>query len=144
MEAPVTEGPWDPITACLRTPHARLRASDADRERAIDTLANAFGQGRLTKDEFSVCAGEALASRTYGDLAAITFSIPPRPSEAPVPRTARAQNLDRMDRKTLAWAMFLLLMPATLGTGFVTHYIWFFVMFVAAFVGVTVTAQPDT
>jgi hypothetical protein len=141
MEAPVTEGPWDPYTA--RTPHGLLRASDADRERAIDTLATAFGQGRLTKDEFSARAGQALASRTYVELAAVTFSIPPRRSEAPPPRTVRAQNLDRIDKKSLAWAMFMLLMPATLGTAFLTHYLWFLVLFVVAFIGVTVTAQPD-
>ena len=137
----MTEELWDPFAA--RTPHHLLRASDADRERVIDTLATAFGQGRLTKDEFSIRAGQALASRTYGELAAITFSIPPMRSEALPHRTVRARNLNRIDRKSLAWGMFMLLMPATLGTAFLTHYLWFFVLFVAAFVGVTVTAQPD-
>ena len=37
----------------------------------------------------------------------------------------------------------MLLMPATLGTAFLTHYVWFFALFVVAFIGVTVTAQPD-
>jgi Domain of unknown function (DUF1707) len=122
MEAPVTEEPWDPIAACS-TPRDHLRASDADRERVIDTLAAAFGQGRLAKDEFSMRAGQALASRTYGELAAITFSIPSRLSEAPPPRTVRAQDLNRIDKKTLAWGMFMILMPATLGTAFLTHYV---------------------
>ena len=95
----MTEELWDPFAA--RTPHHLLRASDADRERVIDTLATAFGQGRLTKDEFSIRAGQALASRTYGELAAITFSIPPRRSEALPHRTVRARNLNRIDRKSL-------------------------------------------
>ena len=35
-------------------------------------------------------------------------------------------------------------MPATLAIVFATHFAGFFVLFVVAFVGVTVTAQPDT
>ena len=109
----------------------------------IDTLETAFVEGRLTHDEFFTRTGQARASLTYGELAAITFSLPPRRSEPPPPRTARARSLDRIDRKSIAWGMFLILMPATLGTGFVTHYVGFFVLFVVAFAGVTVTAQPD-
>jgi hypothetical protein len=101
-------------------------------------------EGRLTHDEFFARAGRARASRTYGELAAITFSLPPRRSEASPPRTARAQNLDRIDKKSIAWGMFLILMPTTLETAFLTHYVGFLVLFVIAFIGVTVTAQPDT
>jgi hypothetical protein len=35
-------------------------------------------------------------------------------------------------------------MPATLGIAFLTRYAGFLVMFVVAFIGVTVTAQPDS
>jgi hypothetical protein len=51
---------------------AGLRASRADRERVIDLLKAAFAQGRLDKEEFD----QALASRTYGELAAVTADIP--------------------------------------------------------------------
>jgi hypothetical protein len=34
--------------------------------------------------------------------------------------------------------------PPTLGIAFFTHYAGFFVLFVVAFIGVTVTAQPDS
>jgi hypothetical protein len=54
----------------------QLRTSHADRERAIDVLKAAFVQGRLTKDEFELRVGQALASRTYADLAALTADIP--------------------------------------------------------------------
>ena len=40
--------------------------------------------------------------------------------------------------------MFLILMPVTLGIAFVTHFVGFLVLFVVAFIGVTVTAQPDS
>jgi hypothetical protein len=55
---------------------AGLRASRADRERVIDLLKAAFVQGRLTRDEFDARIGQALASRTYAELAAVTADIP--------------------------------------------------------------------
>ena len=55
---------------------AGLRASRADRERAIDLLKAAFVQGRLDRDEFDARIGQAVASRTYGELAAVTAGIP--------------------------------------------------------------------
>ena len=60
-----------------------LRASDADRERMTSTLKAAFVQGRLTKDEFDARIGQALASRTYAELAAVTAGIPVRPGHSP-------------------------------------------------------------
>jgi hypothetical protein len=142
MEAPVTVGHWDPM-AVRRADRDRLRASDADREQVIDTLKTAFVQGRLAKDEFCVRAGQALAARTHGELTSITRSIPARKSQAPPPRAAPAQDRYRMDKKTVAWLMFLVLMPTTLWIAFLTHYVGFFAMFLIAFIGVTVTAQPD-
>src|SRR5215831_5482329 len=54
-----------------------FRASHADRDRAIDLLKAAFVQGRLTKDELDERLGQALAARTYGDLAALTADLHP-------------------------------------------------------------------
>jgi hypothetical protein len=51
-------------------------ASRADRERVIDLLKAAFVQGRLDRDEFDARIGQALASRTYGEVAAVTADIP--------------------------------------------------------------------
>ena len=55
---------------------ASLRASRADRERVIDLLKAAFVQGRLYRDEFDARIGQAVASRTYGELATVTAGIP--------------------------------------------------------------------
>jgi hypothetical protein len=63
----------------------RFRASDADREQVIDTLKVAFVQGRLTRDELDVRAGQTFASRTYAELAAITADIPGGPPAATEP-----------------------------------------------------------
>jgi hypothetical protein len=69
-EAPVRPEPGAQAAA------AGLRASRADRERVIDLLKAAFVQGRLDRDEFDARTGQALASRTYGELAAVTADIP--------------------------------------------------------------------
>jgi uncharacterized protein DUF1707 len=53
-----------------------LRASHADRERVIGTLKAAFVQGRLTKDELDLRAGQTFAARTYAELAALTADLP--------------------------------------------------------------------
>jgi hypothetical protein len=82
-EVPVTTRPEDPAAAG----RGELRAGHADREQAIDTLKTAFVHGQLTKDELDARAGQALAARTYADLAALTADIPPRP---PAPRSARS------------------------------------------------------
>ena len=55
---------------------AGLQASRSDRERVIDLLKAAFVQGRLDSDEFDARIGQAVASRTYGELAAVTADIP--------------------------------------------------------------------
>jgi DUF1707 SHOCT-like domain len=138
----VTAGPWDPMAASAAG-RSRLRASDADRERVIDTLKAAYVQGRLTKEELGTRAGWALASRTYGELAALTADIPARRSDTRPPRkTIQAHNPDRIDRKSVVWAVCMLLMPVSLGAAFLTYYVGFLVLFVCSFVVVTATAQP--
>src|ERR1700693_5654378 len=71
-----------------------LRASDADRDRMVDTLKTAYVQGRLTSDELSLRTGRALESRTYAELAAVTAGIPTgragtRSPQQPAPASRR-------------------------------------------------------
>ena len=66
----------------------RLRASHADRERVIEVLQDAFVQGRLNKGELDARVGQAFASRTYAELAALTADI----SAASPRQPARAHN----------------------------------------------------
>src|SRR5580658_8418001 len=81
-EVPVITGPEEGAAAG----HGRLRASHADRERVIDALKTAFADGRLDKDELDARVGQALAARTYADLATVTAGIPAVPAKAPQPR----------------------------------------------------------
>ena len=70
----------------------RLRASHADREQAIGTLKAAFVLGMLDKDEFDLRVGQAFASRTYAELAALTADLPAGLPAAQPPTPARAQD----------------------------------------------------
>jgi len=84
----------------------QLRASQADREDAIDALKAAYVAGRLSEDEFQARVGQAFASRTYADLATITADIP----AAPV--AARAA---RMPGQVIAWGTAVIIATAALG-----------------------------
>jgi hypothetical protein len=56
--------------------HGRLRASTADRERAVDVLKAGFAEGRLTKDEYDARVSQAYAALTYAELAMVTSDLP--------------------------------------------------------------------
>jgi Domain of unknown function (DUF1707) len=53
-----------------------LRASDEDRDRAVDRLRAAAGDGRLTAAELDERLSVALTARTGGELAALTADLP--------------------------------------------------------------------
>jgi hypothetical protein len=55
------------------------RASDADRERAVDVIKAAFAEGRLNQDECAERVSMALKSRTYSDLKGLTSDLPSGP-----------------------------------------------------------------
>ena len=59
--------------------YGNVRASAADRERAIDVLKAAYAEGRLTREEHEARAERAYRSRTYADLAALTADLPAGP-----------------------------------------------------------------
>jgi putative transcriptional regulator len=86
-----------------------LRASDADREQAIDVLKAAFVRDRLARTEFEARVGQALASRTYAELAAATGGIPGRlTADQPpgMPARVREQRIQReMSQGELAQAL---------------------------------------
>lgn len=72
-----------------------LRAAQADREQAITVLKAAYAQGRLTKDELEARAGQAFASRTYAELAALTTDLPADvPAASPAAASPAATGSD--------------------------------------------------
>lgn len=56
-----------------------IRASDVDREAVVTTLREAYTAGRLTLDEFDERMTAAYASKTWGDLRALTADLPVQP-----------------------------------------------------------------
>jgi hypothetical protein len=64
---------------------ASLRASDADRERFVETLRQHHVEGRLTVDELAERTERAYAARTLGDLDALGTDLPPLTPPAPPP-----------------------------------------------------------
>lgn len=55
---------------------AGLRASHDDRDRAVEVLRVAAGDGRITAAELDERVGAALTARTYGELAALIADLP--------------------------------------------------------------------
>jgi uncharacterized protein len=118
-----------------------LRASDADREQVVEELKTAFVQGRLARDELHRRVGEALLTRTYAGLALLTVDIAARPATAsPAPQTVPVPARKPVSRKAVAWAGAIAVLPV-LGAAFLTYYGGFFVLFLFAFIGFTVTAK---
>jgi hypothetical protein len=57
-------------------PPGDLRASDADRDRALSELGEAFRVGRITANEFDERSGHALRARTGKELTALLADLP--------------------------------------------------------------------
>lgn len=62
-----------------------IRASDADRDRVVALLSDAFAEGRLTRDEHSDRLGRAMGARTVGELEPLTVDLAPRAAASPMP-----------------------------------------------------------
>ncbi len=138
----MTTGPGD-RKAVGASDGGHLRASDTDREQVIETLKDAFVQGRLTMDELGMRTGQALVSRTYAELTAITADIPGRPIEVPPPMPARPAAARRpINKKAVACAACMLILPPALGAAFLTFYGGFIILFLFAFAGLVVASGP--
>jgi hypothetical protein len=59
--------------------HPELRASDADREVAVERLRTAALEGRLDADELESRLAEAYSARLCSELAALTTDVTPPP-----------------------------------------------------------------
>jgi hypothetical protein len=62
-----------------------MRAAQSDRDRTIDVLKAAYGEGRLTKDEFDIRCARAINAKTYADLTAVVADLPSGPGMSVVP-----------------------------------------------------------
>jgi hypothetical protein len=67
---------------------AELRASHADRDRVVELLRVAAGDGRLTAEELDERLEVALTARTYSELAVLTTDLPAAPLPAGLAQSA--------------------------------------------------------
>jgi len=121
-----------------------LRASDADRERVIDALKDAFAQGRLTYSELAGRAGQALESKTYADLARATAGIPAgRAATAPPRPHAAAPPSRRVNWKVIAWVLSAIIVLPGLGVAFfATYYGSLYIMLLLSGIAAAATGAP--
>jgi len=142
-------GPWDPRVRA----HSHVRASDADREQVVEILTAAFVQGRLSLDELGLRAGHALASRTYGELAATIADIPappllppapPSPARPPAPAAPIPPGRMPAGAKAAVWAACVIVALPAVWAAFLTYYGGFLILFLLAFTGLTLTIGTTT
>ncbi len=72
-DAPQQPDPWS------------LRASDADRDKYLALLSEAYAEGRLDSIEYEERMGRALAAKTYRDLYPVLTDLPIDSSRVPGP-----------------------------------------------------------
>lgn len=117
----------DPVHGMLPSEYGHMRASTADRERAVDVLKAAFTEGRLTQEECEQRAGQALSAKTYAELATLTADLPVGPLGAvayqapayPVPAASRPMN--KMAVASLVIALMPVLPVLAVFTGIIAH-----------------------
>jgi hypothetical protein len=106
-----------------------MRAAAADRERTIDVLKAAYGEGRLTKEEFDARSARVMAALTYGELAAIVADLPAGPVGPPALYQpsgyypAPQQPTNGLAGGSLACSIIGLLMPLLLIPGVIMGHI---------------------
>jgi Domain of unknown function (DUF1707)/Cell wall-active antibiotics response 4TMS YvqF len=77
--------------------NSRLRASDADRDRAASVLNEALAEGRLTPEEHSERLDSIYAAKTQADLAPVLEDLPAvADSTSPAPATPAARRASRI------------------------------------------------
>jgi len=92
---------WESFRLDPRQPgHASMRASDADREIVRVLLADAFADGRLTREEYDDRLNALYGSRTLGEVSSLVTDLVPLddPPTAPAP-LVRADMRKRGARK---------------------------------------------
>jgi hypothetical protein len=77
-----------------------LRASHEDRDRVVDLLRVAGGDGRLTAEELDERVGTALTARTYGELTTLVSDLPAAGGPAVGVPDAKPKELLRIETRS--------------------------------------------
>ena len=76
---------------------SQVRASHEDRDRFVEMLRVAAGDGRLTAEELDERLEVALTARTYGELVALTTDLPVTPGFAMGGQLAKPKDVVHID-----------------------------------------------
>ncbi len=102
---------WERFTHDPRhAEHARLRASDSDRDIVNDVLGTAYAEGRLTPDELDERSDQTARAKTLGELPPIMDDLVVRNDTTPVRRDTRAEA-ERRYLQARQQALFTFLTP---------------------------------
>jgi len=107
--------------------HARLRASDSDRDIVNDVLGTAYAEGRLTPEELDERSDQVARAKTLGELPTIIDDLVIRSSTSPVVRDKRTEAELRYRRQRQE-ALFSFITPTL-----ICWVIWAFTMGPAGF-----------
>ena len=88
----MTEEPWPAGERRDLDRRPSLRASHADRDRTVEVLRDAAGDGRLSASELDERVEAALTARTGSELAALTADLPAAPGR-------QAKEMVRIDQR---------------------------------------------
>jgi hypothetical protein len=100
--------------------NASMRASDADREVVRTVLVDAYGDGRLTREEYDDRLSALYGSRTLGELPALVADLMPSDGPSTVPAPLRPADLRargaRKWRKDVEESIGAFLVPSAICT----------------------------
>jgi hypothetical protein len=112
---------WESFRLDPRQPgHASMRASDADREIVRVMLADAYADGRLTREEYDDRLNTLYGSRTLGEMPALVTDLVPPDGPAMAPATLPPADLRtrgaRKWRRDVEESIGALLFPSVICT----------------------------
>jgi hypothetical protein len=87
------------VAPTSQPPNAVIRASHADRDKAVELLRIAAGDGRLTPEELDERLEAALTAKTLSELAVLTIDLPATPGRPADIAPPQAKELVRFASK---------------------------------------------
>lgn len=100
-----------------------MRASDQDRDQAVELLRDAYAAGRLSRGELGERSMVAYSARTWGELHDLTADLPGPPARVGLPSGAvmpmdTALRARRWARGQIIWSFTLVLTAGLAGRAF--------------------------
>jgi uncharacterized membrane protein len=92
-----------------------MRASDRDRDEAVELLRDAYTVGRLSREEFDERLVAAYSARTWGELQDLTADFPAWPAASLPSDTLARGGLERARPRRYAQAVWMCVLVLAAG-----------------------------